>query len=1042
MNSAINKSFNSLLEECGFIEKDRWAAGLLNANLIRERLNTHLRYSGLIGEFGSETDFIYEVPGPTEVVPGTPCIYFKFMDSPSPDAIARLRSKIWNHGRIPTLWIIAPDSVKIYDSFARPQEDDQQSTDNHLLGELQRIGGVVKNIGEFHKSKFDTGEFWRTGKGSSIDPSQRVDYALLRDLSTTEKFLGFQGLDSATAHALLGRVIFVKYLEDRKILKPPHFRAHGDSDGFRGLLGDKQKTYSFFKWLKATFNGDLFPLVLGEESAVQPLHLDILYRFLAGHDMSLYPETQSRLWPYSFDIIPIELISSIYEMFAHARDPQLAKAMSVHYTRFSLVELVLSLGMQGLKSSDRVLDPACGSGVFLVEAFRRLVWLKTRELGRPLNRSELHEILRKQIYGLDVDQDAVFVAAFSLYLTLLELDPDPQPPDALRLPRLIEIPETKEDHQPNLYMQDFFNVEHSFNQRPPFSKFGFDLITGNPPWTALKSTEGSPAIQRQWGIEYCRQEGIPDNKPDQAFMWRARTFLNSQNPEARVAFVVSSRIFYQTSTTAESWREKFLANNTINQVVNLSDLSSENILFGRQSSAGLPASVIIFSPKEPKIGHVLSYITPKWYSGIRKRDEILITSADLQVLSQDLLRRTPFLWKTAFWGTPRDFRLVERLCTFPTLEQVLSRSKIKKHEFRTYGITFGKNPSKDASQLKDVPFLESGADSRYRINVDKFIPFDRPFIAERSNSRKLPLPVLILNRALRNNRPCVALVESSMSRNQIILDHMYYGLSFGHVPGSLAFRLNALLNSKCVYYSAFMLSTSLGWDWRTIEPNTWMQIPLPQSIEDEDDVRWTSILDKEHWLRDNWQLGATVPDVIQAEDAINQDVYNLYGLSKQEVILVEDTIRYTIMPLLQRRGNKPFQAVFEPDRDLLASYAHRVCLQLNDLFNHQDLELSATIFTPENSPVKACRFTTRKRSDTPLVTESEIGGIHNILGLISEHLCARVADHLYVHRDLRVYDGDVIWIIKQSESRLWSEAAALNDADSIVREHMEHASNG
>jgi len=72
----------------------------------------------------------------------------------------------------------------------------------------------------------------------------------------------------------------------------------------------------------------------------------------------------------------------------------------------------------------------------------------------------------------------------------------------------------------------------------------------------------------------------------------------------------------------------------------------------------------------------------------------------------------------------------------------------------------------------------------------------------------------------------------------------------------------------------------------------------------------------------------------------------------------------------------------------------------------------------------------------------QITGIQDILGQISEHLRAKVADHLYVHRDLRVYDSATFWIIKPSESRLWSEAAALNDADAVVREHMEQLPNG
>jgi hypothetical protein len=1049
MGLKVDRSLGIVLEECGFVEKERWVAGLMNRELAEEKLTSHLRYGALLKGASSKTDLVYEVPSPTREVPGTPCIYFKFTETIAPNIVFQIRKRIWNHGRIPTLWIVTPDVVRIYDSFARPQPDDATSPNNHLLGELHRIGAVLKNAEEFHKSRFDTGDFWRTGIGQKIKPEQRVDSALLRDLSATERSLVNEGLDSTTAHALLGRAIFVKYLEDRKILKPAHFRAYGSSDTFNGVLANKANAHAFFGWLRTTFNGDLFPLSPNEEILVQHRHLDILSRFLSGHDMALYPVTQSKFWPYSFEHIPIELISSIYEMFAHARDPEKARATSVHYTRFNLVELVLSLSMQNIKPTARVLDPACGSGAFLVEAFRRLAWLKAREFGRPLTRDELHQTLQKQIFGLDIDQDAIYVAAFSLYLALLEMDPDPQPPDALKLPRLVNR-DPSEKQPLNLYVQDFFNTEHQFNNNSPFSERGFSLITGNPPWTALKKpasgeahgANGSPAKR---GVEYCQREGIPDNKPDQAFMWRARTFLDPKDRDARIAFVVSSRLLYQTSAPGERWRDKFLANNTISNVINLSDLSSENILFGRESSAGLPASVVIFSPKTPEPGTSLAYITPKWYPGIGRRDEILITSADIQVLSQTLLRENKFLWKTSFWGTPRDFRLVQRLSSFPTLKQVLASADIKEREQRSYGITFGKNPAKDASRLRNLPFLESGELQRYRIGIENFVPFDRPFIASRSNSRTLRLPMLVLNRALRDNRPCVALVERPGDEDRVIFDHMYYGISFGRVTGSLPYRLNAVLNSKCVCYLAFMLGASLGWDWRTIEPNTWMQIPLPPSICCDETRNWSHLLDGERWLRRHWQFhadGRTAQEISRVEDAVNREVCRLYDFSPQEIILVEDTIKHTILPLLQRKSTKYLQTVAEPKDKQLAAYANRVCLQLNGILYHRDLELTATVFSTGNALVRACRFSLRKRDEAPLVTKTEISGVREILEQMPRHLRNKIADHLYINRDLRVYDDEVIWVIKSNESRLWSETAALNDSDAIVREHMEHSPNG
>ncbi len=1024
--------FKELLEKCGFIEEGQVVSGLINSERAKERVTTYLRYRSLLKETDINTDLIYEVPGPTDEIPGTPCIYFKFTDTLTNEMIYQLRTKIWNHGRIPTLWIVTTDAIRIYNSFARPQPDDLKNPQNHLLGEIGSIEQDLKNVEEFHKSKFDTGEFWRTGQGRKVNPDQRVDSALLRDLTTTERLLVGKKLDSTTAHALLGRAIFVKYLEDRKIIKSANFHTYNCTE-FKELLSDKEKTYTFFEWLRTTFNGDLFPLTSKEEQDIQLDHLDILYRFLSGHDMKAFPDTQPRLWPYSFNIIPIELISSIYEMFAHVRDPEKAEAMSIHYTRFNLVELVLSLGMKNIRPKARILDPACGSGVFLVEAFRRLVWLKEKECGRELNREELHETLQKQIFGMDKDPDAVYVAAFSLYLALLELDPDPQPPDALRFPPLLE--NNQQDNQPpNLYIQDFFNTEHDFNHNFPFSNGGFDLISGNPPWTALKKPENLENIERQWDLEYCQQENIPDNKPDQAFMWRSRDFSNK---DSTIALVVGSRLFHQSSLKGERWRKKFMQNNTLHCVVNLSDLASEKLLFGKMSSAGLPASVVIYSSKKPDSSSLLQYITPKWYPGIRKRDEIVISGNDIQALSQDLLQNYSFLWKSAFRGTPRDFRLLSRTQELPTLDRVLLEAGIRKQIHRAYGISVTDKGQRDASKLLGLPFLASGFRSRYRIDFHDLQPFNYRKVYRLG---KFQLPMLVLCRALQDNKQCAALLEASNDMNQAIIDHTYYGISFAHTSQSLAFRLNAVLNSKAARYFTFMFGYALGWDWRTIEPRDWMHIPVPASINESSGTKWNRVLALENWLRNNWTLnaiGILADNIKQAEDALDNEIFSLYELTEQEIILIRDTITYTIDPLLQRRTAKYSLAIGEPTSQELIDYARRICLQLNEILYHGDLQLSATIFNVQKAPLRACHFTLQKRGNANTINEFQIAGIQDLLGQISEHLRLKITDHLYVQRNLRVYDNETFWIIKPSESRLWNEASALNDADTVVREHME-----
>ena len=92
---------------------------------------------------------------------------------------------------------------------------------------------------------------------------------------------------------------------------------------------------------------------------------------------------------------------------------------------------------------------------------------------------------------------------------------------------------------------------------------------------------------------------------------------------------------------------------------------------------------------------------------------------------------------------------------------------------------------------------------------------------------------------------------------------------------------------------------------------------------------------------------------------------------------------------------------------------------------------------PAENPLCAIQFSMHSRTDAISALRIRTGEVNAVLASISEHLRTAVADNLYVQKDLRVYDNGNFWVIKPSEDRLWSEAAALNDADLVVAEHLE-----
>ena len=279
---------------------------------------------------------------------------------------------------------------------------------------------------------------------------------------------------TSVVHSLLSRSIFIKYLEERKdsngeTVFPQGFYSKflESAEQYTDVLNSKEATYNLFNTLKEKFNGDTLQVSEVEVEIITQNDLDELRTFILG-DSDLESE-QLALWPfYSFDVIPIQLISSIYELFFHLSDEDDEKG--TYYTPLHLVNLIMDevYPWEGEYKGTTFFDPSCGSGIFLVEAYRRLVcrWMSHKGV-HSITCDQLILLLKNSIFGVDINEEAIRVASFSLSLAMCDfLDPR-SIWDELSFPRLLEN---------NLISSDFFDKDKSFNNRR------YDVIVGNPPW--------------------------------------------------------------------------------------------------------------------------------------------------------------------------------------------------------------------------------------------------------------------------------------------------------------------------------------------------------------------------------------------------------------------------------------------------------------------------------------------------------------------------------------------------------------------------------
>ena len=106
------------------------------------------------------------------------------------------------------------------------------------------------------------------------------------------------------------------------------------------------------------------------------------------------------------------------------------------------------------------------------------------------------------------------------------------------------------------------------------------------------------------------------------------------------------------------------------------------------------------------------------------------------------------------------------------------------------------------------------------------------------------------------------------------------------------------------------------------------------------------------------------------------------------------------------------------------------------------MQLNATVIAGQGLGLNACRFAWQQDGEATITLASNVPGIRGVLDQMSLDLRATVAERLYLQQDLRVYDDQAFWILKPSQARLWSGTAALNDADAVLREHMDWGSHG
>src|ERR1019366_1323786 len=246
--------------------------------------------------------------------PKTPAVPVVFVFRVAMESTAQqVHQFVWNQNQAPFLIVESPTTIRVYPGFSF-----QRDGDHPLIAVASGVADALEALADFRAESIDDGTLWSQWS-HAVDPSERVDQSLLRDLEALDKRLQGDGVERKASHGLIGKFVYLWYLRDRTILSNEKL-ANWKIDP--NDLFTRQATLKAFHKvndeLQTWLNGSVFSLGEAELADITEPQL----RLVAGVYRGASPVGKDTVLPslfdpYDFSHIPIETLSCVYEQFLH-----------------------------------------------------------------------------------------------------------------------------------------------------------------------------------------------------------------------------------------------------------------------------------------------------------------------------------------------------------------------------------------------------------------------------------------------------------------------------------------------------------------------------------------------------------------------------------------------------------------------------------------------------------------------------------------------------------------------------------------------------
>lgn len=616
--------------------------------------------------------------------------------------------------------------------------------------------------------------------------------------------------------------------------------------------------------------------------------------------------------------LPIELLGQMHEQFLATHQATVRRAQGVYYTPVAIVDYMvnstLGLRLQNKSVEDvrhrpfRILDPACGSGAFLLRAYQYLLqWYRVQYLAKlEQYRSQLYQqssetwhltiaakqqILLGHLFGLDINQDAVNVTQRSLLLQMLEgsVEYQERQPDYAFDPAILQLNIQCGNALIDL---DFYQLNHSaqftpeaVNQINAFSwntafpqiieSGGFEVILSNPPWVFTRNARFDDRIKRYFQIKYLsKTQSVQRSKSRQTgkvnlFVLFLFQCIELMHKDGQLGIIVPNTLL--RTTVYETARKYILDRCSIEQIVDL----------GHEVFSGVTASSALLI-----LGKKLGQSTLKFIDAIEPE----IEPERFSTLNKtDFLQNTSYVFSVCIDQAQTD--LFQKVSASSIPLKSLASEMIE-------GIVCRKDQIKPQPESdRDQRILQGKDITRYCISFrERYILFDRKQLHRpRPDHVWSAKEKIILRRIGGGEFALVAALDTEhyyafASTNNILLKaDQHYNIRY----------ILALLNSQLLNYYYIQKFTNQSRLTVNISKTFLEQLPI-RSINFDCPIETSQHDRLVHQVESLQRLHRQLPIVtstleqqdlqqqIQAIDQqINQWVYELYGLTEAEIAQIK-----------------------------------------------------------------------------------------------------------------------------------------------------------